>query len=956
MVRLISKKFSLVPLYAIMAVVIAIGVAFGAISFENRTTASGKGYISFESRVVLAAQNIEPKRTEIYLQGGVSIEEGYSPSGNTNGTLPWTNTTYAYADDTNYAVASPTYGAITSKQPAANVAGSYTQWTNPANAYDGGSNQYATVTIAAFSATSRPTGDNGDTAASTVYPASPTTRWDKVDEVSTNDTDYYEMVTNAGGHTTFTYTNFTLPAGSIVSNLTIYYRAGNVSTATCNIRATVETGTTYWDTIDAGVDPPDSPNFTTYSYAFTTNPSTGVAWTYDEINNADTNTSQRLVAFGTSSNDLNPNVRVTQVYATVNYIAPTQYDQVYGTFAITDPAATSNITKVEIGYEAYSDTSSKTSNFYTSSNGGSSWNAIHTSSAWPTSDPGTYTYINVTADQTWTWTALNSTNFKVKIETPVPTSACIRYLDNLIVRVTYDDRRAYSQIYTTYNATDVTGTVIKLEVGYLAYATATQSLDIYMSDDGGSTWSTAHNTGNLLTTMPTLITYIDCSSDFTWTPATVDNTNLTIKVATHWTNGTPIFYLDYLPVRIKFADYPTAPTSLASPVQSTTSINLTWVNGTGDKTLIRRGDASYSTAIASAEIMRVDGAGDYDVGGYFAESPASGNRWDKLDDVVPDDAATYIYCSDAANWRQEPYTLQNSQALVDSTIDNVTVYFRVQWWDQTRYYQPGLRLDSVENMGTQVSNAVPGGAWETLSETISRPGGGVWSLSDLDSLQVIIALKAGVASAAIITQLYISVSYSNAGTQVYFDTGSSTQDTGLSVNTTYYYRAWGYDNTTNTYSVITADLTQATSAGADISNAPSGRALGIVQTSTTYWTFGANTTAPSWPLTDAECFFVVTNNGIDAVNITIKGTDWIGAGTNWTLGANPGANTVRNRVWKSGDSAVSNNVTLTTSDQAFIDGLAASGTKYWEIAVDMPISVTDGNLKTGTVTLTATIA
>jgi len=49
-------------------------------------------------------------------------------------------------------------------------------------------------------------------------------------------------------------------------------------------------------------------------------------------------------------------------------------------------------------------------------------------------------------------------------------------------------------------------------------------------------------------------------------------------------------------------------------------------------------------------------------------------------------------------------------------------------------------------------------------------------------------------------------------------------------------------------------------------------------------------------------------------------------------------------------------VTLTTSPQAFITGLADSGTMMWEVKMETPTSNTDGVFKESTITLTATEA
>jgi len=140
------------------------------------------------------------------------------------------------------------------------------------------------------------------------------------------------------------------------------------------------------------------------------------------------------------------------------------------------------------------------------------------------------------------------------------------------------------------------------------------------------------------------------------------------------------------------------------------------------------------------------------------------------------------------------------------------------------------------------------------------------------------------------------------------------------------------------------------SAAADISNAPTGKAFGAVAVSTDYWSNGS---APTWPLDDSESYFTVTNNGSTA-SITIKATNFTG-GVGWTLASSPGENVVTLKAAPSGTDLAVNMTTLTTSEQAFITGLAASGTKKWEIKMETPTSFTDGVLKESTITLTATL-
>jgi hypothetical protein len=159
-----------------------------------------------------------------------------------------------------------------------------------------------------------PSGDGVTSGTWTNTPGSPSTSWDKVDETTQNDADYITGTTDGGASKLFTFSPFTVPSGANISNLTVYLAARRVNnTESANIRPYIRVnGSNY----AGSSNNPSSSSFTIYSYAFNTNPATGSAWTVADINGAGT---RPLQQFGVYSSDLYPDVRVSMIYARVNF-------------------------------------------------------------------------------------------------------------------------------------------------------------------------------------------------------------------------------------------------------------------------------------------------------------------------------------------------------------------------------------------------------------------------------------------------------------------------------------------------------------------------------------------------------------------------------------------------------------------------------------------------------------
>jgi hypothetical protein len=122
----------------------------------------------------------------------------------------------------------------------------------------------------------------------------------------------------------------------------------------------------------------------------------------------------------------------------------------------------------------------------------------------------------------------------------------------------------------------------------------------------------------------------------------------------------------------------------------------------------------------------------------------------------------------------------------------------------------------------------------------------------------------------------------------------------------------------------------------DILNSPSSYDFGTLDTSLSYQT-GLN-------------FTVQNNSGFD-VKITIRGSDMTG-GITWALSDTPGPDTYGLRAGLDG---VSYNITVMNTDNIILIGnLTDNSSQQWGLELLSPTSFSDGVLKSGNVTLTAT--
>lgn len=136
--------------------------------------------------------------------------------------------------------------------------------------------------------------------------------WDKVDEQPADDFDTYVSSMGIGGwqRDLYNLSSFTGAGGSeVITSVTVYFRyaaGGNY-----NVRAMAALKTN-GEVYEGPTLVYNNPNFTTESWECTTNPSTGEAWTWEEINDLQAGITAR-------GNTSSKPVICTQVYVKVNF-------------------------------------------------------------------------------------------------------------------------------------------------------------------------------------------------------------------------------------------------------------------------------------------------------------------------------------------------------------------------------------------------------------------------------------------------------------------------------------------------------------------------------------------------------------------------------------------------------------------------------------------------------------
>jgi len=336
---------------------------------------------------------------KLYLNG--SVESGGTPSyrlltlqnGEATLTLEdlspvssaWTETSQAdFADSTlNQVDVNTSPGDVILSDFSDNVTDSFADQTKIASSANvtvsGGQVILNSTSGSSNNETLRPTGDGDETTIEGVYPITPSTHWDKVDDVTSDGNNTYVRTLSSTAWTEDLYQIANHSTGSGQINYVRVYAVASHETSSPlqnNFRIHIKTNGVEYN----GTELTTTTSYTTYSYDWNTNPQTGSAWTWTEIDNI-----QAGVSLTRAKN--NVGTRCTQVYVQVNY-TETSYEP-SGTVTSTNLLSADTVSSIDsFDYTASVIPSGTSLKVHFSQNGTSWYNSSGTLNGWDTLSVG----------------------------------------------------------------------------------------------------------------------------------------------------------------------------------------------------------------------------------------------------------------------------------------------------------------------------------------------------------------------------------------------------------------------------------------------------------------------------------------------------------------------------------------------------------------------------------------
>lgn len=155
----------------------------------------------------------------------------------------------------------------------------------------------------------------------------------------------------------------------------------------------------------------------------------------------------------------------------------------------------------------------------------------------------------------------------------------------------------------------------------------------------------------------------------------------------------------------------------------------------------------------ATEILRPNAAGDETA--IELQYPNSTSHWDKVDEAVADDLATYVANDATPAYERDLYNLP-SHSVGAGTINSITLYLRVWRYGTSDNVKASLKTGgSVYD--SAALNPTPAYTWVTVSwlQTVNPKTSAAWTWDDIDALQI----GASLYNDSQLSQVYVEVDY-----------------------------------------------------------------------------------------------------------------------------------------------------------------------------------------------------
>lgn len=167
-----------------------------------------------------------------------------------------------------------------------------------------------------------------------------------------------------------------------------------------------------------------------------------------------------------------------------------------------------------------------------------------------------------------------------------------------------------------------------------------------------------------------------------------------------------------------------------------------------------------------------------EIGYQYPSSPTT--HYDKVDDVTPDDASTYVFTSGGGADKTDIFTCEDHTTEYGA-INSVTVYNRVRCSSSTLYGFCAIRIGSTNYYGTQYSTST---SWSTKSYTwtVNPADSQPFEWTDIDAMGIGAKIDDNPSYENYLTQVYAVVDYTATVLSIYTNASTGVEETNATLN------------------------------------------------------------------------------------------------------------------------------------------------------------------------------